>query len=145
MPYKNLEINPVKYSETFTAKSQQIYKGFSTVDPNNRGSKLYDYDLIKQDILNHFNTRKGSRVMNPEFGSIIWDLLMEPLTEVNRQLLTKDIERICKFDPRAYPIQININEYDQGYLVEITLRLRNTNETQTLRIAFDQRLGVRAQ
>ncbi len=145
MPYKNLEINPVKYNQNFTQKTQQIYKGFSTVDPNNRGAKLYDFDLIKQDILNHFNTRRGSRVMNPEFGTIIWDLLMEPLTENVRRLLENDITAICSYDPRAYPIQIDINEYEQGYLVEITLNLRNTDQTALLRLAFDQKIGLQVQ
>lgn len=145
MPYKNLEINPVKYNENFTIKKQQVYKGFSTVDSTNRGSKLYDFDLIKQNILNHFNTRKGSRVMNPEFGTIIWDLLMEPLTEQVNNLLQQDIKTICNFDPRVYPLQININEYEQGYLVEITLKIKNTDQTSVLRLAFDQKLGLRSQ
>lgn len=142
MPYKNLEINPVKYNENFTAKKQNYYKGFSTVDPNNRGSKLYDYELIKQNILNHFQTRRGSRVMNPTFGTIVWDLLMEPLTDEVRKLLVQDITTICNFDTRAYPIQIDINEYEQGYLIEVTLMLKNTDQTETLKLLFDQSVGL---
>ena len=115
------------------------------MDPSNYGAKLYDFDLIKQDILNHFNTRKGSRVMNPTFGTIIWDLIMEPLTEQIKELLQRDIETICSFDERVYPLQIDINEYEQGYLVEITLALKNTDESTTLRLAFDQKVGLRVQ
>ena len=145
MPYKNLEINPVNYSEQHTDKLSQFYKGFSTVNPTNRGSKLYDFDLIKQDILNQFNTRKGQRVMNPSFGTIIWDILMEPLTPQIKELLTQDINTICSFDPRTYPLEIVINEYPQGYLIEITLAMKNTNETSTLKLAFDQKIGLRVQ
>lgn len=145
MPYKNLEINVTNYSDRHPNKESQFYKGFSTVDPTNRGAKLYDFDLIKQDILNHFNTRKGQRVMNPSFGTIIWDLLMEPLTEQIRQLLTKDITDICNFDPRVYPTQIKINEYEQGYLVEITLAMKNTDQSSVLRLVFDQKIGLRVQ
>jgi phage baseplate assembly protein W len=142
MPYKNLEINPVQYSEQNTDKLSQYYRGFSTANPINRGSKLYDFDLIKQDILNQFNTRKGQRVMNPKFGSIIWDLLMEPLTPIISELLQKDISIICNSDPRVYPLQMQVNEYEQGYIIEITLAMKNTNETSTLRLAFDQKLGI---
>lgn len=145
MPYKNLEINPVKYNETHTSRLSQFYKGFSTVDPANRSAKLYDFDLIKQDILNHFNTRKGSRVMNPSFGTIIWELIMEPMTEDIQTLLQQDIQTICSLDPRVYPIQINISEYEQGYLVEVTLAMKNTNQSTVLRMAFDQKLGLRIQ
>jgi phage baseplate assembly protein W len=145
MPYKNLEITPVNYSEQHTDKLSQFYKGFSTVNPTNRGSKLYDFDLIKQDILNQFNTRKGQRVMNPTFGTIIWDILMEPLTPQIKDLLTQDINTICNFDPRVYPLEIKINEYPQGYLIEITLAMKNTNQSSVLKLAFDQKIGLRVQ
>lgn len=145
MPYKNLEITVPNYSEQHTQRQEQFYKGFSTVDPTNYGSKLYDFDLIKQDILNHFNTRKGSRVMNPSFGTIIWDLIMEPMTEKVRELLKQDIQTICNFDPRVYPLQIDIREYEQGFLVEVTLQMKNTDQSTKMRLAFDQNLGLLAQ
>jgi len=142
MPYKNLEINPVQYSDQHTNQLNQYYQGFSTVDPTNRGSKLYDFDLIKQNILNQFNTRKGQRVMNPTFGSIIWDILMEPLTPQISELIKQDISIICNSDPRVYPLVMNVNEYPQGYLIEITLAIKNTNQTSNLRLAFDQKIGL---
>lgn len=142
MPYKNIEINPNNYSIQNTDKSSQYYKGFSTVNPTNYGSKLYDFDLVKQDLLNHFNTRKGSRVMNPTFGTIIWDLLMEPLTDQVQEALTEDIKNICNSDPRVYPLELKINEYEQGYLVEITLAMKNTNQTTVLKLMFDQKVGL---
>lgn len=145
MPYKNLEINISSYNDTHTDALSQYYKGFSTVDPLNRGNKLYDFDIIKQDILNHFNTRKGQRVMNPTFGTIIWDVLMEPLTEQIRELLQQDITEICNFDPRVYPTQIEISEYEQGYLIELTLVMKNTNQSTNMRLAFDQNIGLRVQ
>jgi phage baseplate assembly protein W len=145
MPYKNLEINVSNYNPQFTDAFQQFYKGFSTVDPLNTSGKLFDFDLIKQDILNHFNTRKGQRVMNPEFGTIIWDVLMEPLTENVKELLTKDITTIASSDPRVYPSQIKINEYEQGFLIELTLVMKNTNQSTSMRLAFDQKLGLRIQ
>lgn len=145
MPYKNIEITGSNFKPQFTKKLSQFYKGFSTVNPLNVNSKLYDYELIKQNILNHFNTRKGSRVMNPNFGTIVWDLIMEPLTEQVKDLLTNDITTICNFDPRVEPLQIDINEYSQGYLVEITLKLRDTDQTEQLKLAFDQKLGLQLQ
>jgi hypothetical protein len=70
---------------------------------------------------------------------------MEPLTPQIKELLTQDVTTICTFDPRVNPIQIKINEYDQGYLIEVTLEMKNTDERSTLKLAFDQALGLRAQ
>ena len=145
MPYKNLEINPTNYNSQHTNKLTHYYKGFSTVNPDNRGSNLYDFNLIKQNILNHLNTRKGQRVMNPKFGTIIWDILMEPLTLQIRNALTKDIEEICTFDPRVYPTQIQINEYEQGYVIDIILVMKNTNQSETIKLTFDQKIGLSLQ
>ena len=145
MPYKNLEINPANYNSQHTNKLTHYYKGFSTVNPDNRGSTLYDFNLIKQNILNHLNTRKGQRVMNPKFGTIIWDILMEPLTLQIRNALTKDIEEICTFDPRVYPTQIQINEYEQGYVIDIILVMKNTNQSETIKLTFDQKIGLSLQ
>jgi len=145
MPYKNLEITPAGYSDQHTDKLSQYYKGFSTVNPTNRGSKLYDFDLIKQNILNQFNTRKGQRVMNPKFGTIVWDILMEPITPQIKDLLTKDITDICNSDPRVSPLRIAITEYPQGYLIEIILAMKNTNQSSVLKLAFDQKIGLRVQ
>ncbi len=145
MPYKNIEINNASVPYQNPVKSSHFYKGFSTVDPENSGSRLYDFDLIKQDILNHFRTRKGERVMNPGFGSIIWDLLMEPLTEEIKEILNQDISTICNSDPRVVPTRLDLTEYENGYVLDITLLLKGTNQSSNLKLVFDQKLGLIAQ
>ncbi len=139
MPFKNLIISEPRYTQTHTEKNSYVYKGFSTI---NNAIKLYDFDLIKRDILNHFNTKKGSRVMNPDFGTIIWDLMFEPLSEENKDLLSQDIKTICNYDPRAYASKINIVEYERGFLIEITLNLKNSNQVELMKLMFDQKLGL---
>lgn len=142
MPFKNIELNPAQYTPQLTAAKTQFYKGFSTVDPNNSSSKLYDFDLIKQDLLNQFNVRRGERIMNPTFGTIVWDLIMEPLTDQVKIALTEDMNKICNSDPRIYPLQIEVKEYETGYLIELTLAMKNTDQRATIRFAFDQKLGI---
>ena len=56
------------------------YKGFSTVDRTKKFS-LVDFELVKQDLINHFSIKKGQKLMNPNFGSLVWNALYEPLTE----------------------------------------------------------------
>ena len=145
MAYKTIEINNSTAVYQQAAKTNHFYKGFSSVGDTSAGSKLYDLDLIKQDIINHFNTKKGSRVMNPTFGSAIWDLLMEPLTETVRDQLTDDITKICTSDPRVTPTQLDLTEYDNGYILEITLLLNGTDQSSTMKLSFDQSIGLTVQ
>ena len=51
-----------------------LYKGFSTYNRSKRFT-VTDLDLIKQDIFNHFNIKKGEKLMQPAFGTTIWDTL----------------------------------------------------------------------
>jgi phage baseplate assembly protein W len=145
MPFKNKEITSQGSPNHRLQKQSQFYKGFSTVNMASKSPRLFDFSLIKQDLLNHFSTRKGSRLMNPSFGTIIWDLIMEPLTGETRELLTNDITTICNFDPRVYPTQIKVTEYDKGFLVELTLVLKNTDQSENLRLVFDQKIGLSVQ
>ena len=78
-----------------------IFKGFSTVDKIRAPYSLFDQELIKRDLLNEFYTRKGERLMKPNFGCIIWDLLMEPEDSVTEDDIRDDITRICDKDPRV--------------------------------------------
>lgn len=145
MPYKNIVITSGSPVQVRPPKQDQFYVGFSTVDPSNPGNKLFDFELVKQNLMNHFNTRKGERVMNPDFGCVIWELLFEPLTDDVRESIQKDIIKICESDPRAYASQIDIREYEQGFMLELTLVTTDSNQSDVLRLAFDQKLGLQVQ
>jgi len=144
MPYKTLEISGTSVISQTPRKTSHFYKGFSTVDSTSN-VRLYDFDLIKQDIINHFKTKKGERVMNPTFGSVVWDLIMEPLTDQTRELLRKDISTICNSDPRVIPTQLDLTEYENGYVLEITLVLKGTDQSSSMKLMFDQKIGLTVQ
>jgi phage baseplate assembly protein W len=143
MPFKSLELtnSNAVYQQPIKNKAQ-LYKGFSSLDENNASSRLFDLDLIKQDILNQFNTKKGSRVMNPTFGSDVWDILMDPMTPGVREALVADVNRVCTSDPRVTPTQIDITEYTDGFILELTLVLNGTDQSDSMRITFNQAIGL---
>ncbi len=103
---------------------------------------LYDLQLIKQDILNHFHVRLGERLEQPEFGTIIWDILFEPLTEEMKQAITKDVETVINYDPRVKADQIIVTAYDSGIQIECTLVYYPYNIQESLQFRFDQANGL---
>jgi len=146
MVYKNTQITPAKVNQNSMVKRSQFYKGYSTVNSGPVGStELYDFDLIKQDLINQFNTRRGERVMLPTYGTIIWSLIFEPFTVDIKQAIADDINRICTSDPRVVPIQYDINEQEYGMLMEVTLLLKDTDVSDVMRLAFDKELGLISQ
>jgi len=114
-----------------------IYKGFSTlVDP--KKFTLTDFQLAQQDLINYFNIRKGQKLMQPNFGTVIWDMLFEPLDENTRQIIQQDIQRIVGYDPRLKVGQVLVTQQDTGFLIQLTLSYVNTNQVNTLNLNFDQ-------
>jgi phage baseplate assembly protein W len=115
-----------------------IYRGYNTVNNNTTKVRLEDAELIKRDLLNHFNIRKGEKLMRPDFGTIIWDALFEPLTEDLRDAIVEDVLEIIKYDPRIVADRVLVDEYENGILVEATIRYSNLNQSENLRVLFDQ-------
>jgi phage baseplate assembly protein W len=113
------------------------YRGFSTRQ-NLKKYSLTDFDLAKQDLINHFEIRKGEKLMQPMFGTIIWDMLFEPLTEDTQQIITDDITRIIGYDPRLAVGQVAVAQQDSGFLIEITLSYIPNDQTETLALNFDR-------
>ena len=115
-----------------------LYRGYNTVGNITPKTRLEDAELVKRDLINHFNIRRGEKLMNPDFGTIIWDVLFDPLTEDLRDAIVDDVTRIVNYDPRLVTDSILVDEYEHGIIIECRLRFRNSNQTETMRFLFDQ-------
>jgi phage baseplate assembly protein W len=113
------------------------YRGFSTL-VNKKKYTLTDYALAKQDLLNYFNIRKGSKLMQPSFGTIIWDQLFEPLNETTQGIITADIKRIVSYDPRLQVNQVTVTSQTNGIQIQIALSYIPTDQTETIMLNFDR-------
>jgi len=80
--------------------------------------------------------------MYPNFGSIIWDLIFEPLTPTVRQFIAEDVDRIVNSDPRVIPTFINIVEQDFGFLIELTLTYSGSDVSENMLLKFDKNAGL---
>ncbi len=116
----------------------KTYKGFGTVNEEATSYALYDLMLIKQDILNHFNIRQGERLENPEFGTIIWDAIFEPLTDELKILIQKNVETIINYDPRVIADEIIVTSYESGIQIECVLTYLPYNISEAIQLKFDQ-------
>jgi phage baseplate assembly protein W len=119
-----------------------LYLGYSTIDQI-KSVTLTDTDLIKRDLINHFYIRRGEKLMNPNFGTIVWDSLYEPFTEQLKTAIIDDVTRIARYDPRLKVDQILVDQFEHGILIELRLEYVTTNEIETLKLMFDRRIVER--
>ena len=138
--YKQISVK-AKQTRESAASSAPTYKGFSTVNPENSSPALYDIALIKQDLLNHFHIRQGEKLSDPEFGTIIWDILFEPLTDDTRNAIVQNVSRIVNHDPRVKVNKITVDSYESGIQVECELVYLPYSIVEKLQMKFDEKAG----
>ena len=98
---------------------------------------LYNIEIVNQDLLNQINTRKGEKVMDPEFGCIVWDLLFEVKSPSIISDIQNDLTRIVNSDPRVTLQKIDIIEQDYGYVGLITLYYNQFATSRQLKVNFN--------
>ncbi|MBR0204325.1 MAG: GPW/gp25 family protein [Synergistaceae bacterium] len=104
------------------------YRGLAY--PVKAGSKslfesAVDERLIYGNIIQILTTRRGERVMLPEFGSRIYEFIHEPLDRVTCALIRRElIDAIARWEPRIILDKKNTNiiPYPQEYRVKAELR-----------------------
>ncbi len=112
------------------------FKGFSTVDRIRAPYTLEGRDLVKRDLLNTFYTKKGERLMRPNYGSVIWDLLMNPDDTATEKEIRDDVERIIDSDPRVDLLDTIIIYMDHTIRIEINLKYVLLNDSDTLYLEY---------
>ena len=119
------------------SNSSVTFKGFSS-RAERQNFKVYDFECAKQDLINRLSIRKGERVENPEFGTIIYDALFEPFTETLKDAIIEDITENLNADPRIATEDILVQEVDHGIAIQATITFVPLDITEKLQFKFDE-------
>jgi phage baseplate assembly protein W len=119
------------------SNSSVTFKGFSS-KAEKQNFKVYDFECAKQDLINRLSVRKGERVENPEFGTIIYDCLFEPFTEDLRDQIIDDITENLNADARISTQEILVSEKDYGIAIQATITYVPLDITEKLQFSFDE-------
>lgn len=105
-------------------------------------------DDIRQSILIILETAPGERVMRPNFGCGIHELVFTSVDSTSIQLIRSTVEEaLRRCEARIDVLGVNIDEEattEGKLLVEIEYRVRKTNQTGNLVFPFYFREGGRA-
>ena len=117
------------------------YRGYSSVQlKGGVNTSLTDIEIVKQDLLNEFNTRLGERVGRPGFGSIVHDLLFDLADPRTEALVYSDADRIFRNDPRVETREINVTvDIDAHTItVEATLLMVEFDMNDNFSVTFNE-------
>lgn len=95
---------------------------------------------IEQAIRIILSTRPGERVMRPDFGCRIHDLLFEPLTAATESLIQQYVtEALVMWEPRIEVRRVNVYiapDMDGALLVEIVYLIKATHDERSIIYPF---------
>lgn len=101
-----------------------LYVGYSSYEyQRNKTFKLTDVELVEMDLLNHLYTRKGERVMLPNWGTRIPDMVFEPLDDITLDIIREDLLAVFNFDPRVQLLELNVHPDYDNHVVRASARL----------------------
>lgn len=118
-----------------------LYRGYSTVSKRNTRT-LFDVELVKQDLINHFSTRKGERARSCTFGSIIEDLVFEIQTPGNVDKIINEVKRIVQSDVRVNLVNIVVNQFEHGVTIDCVLDFVGLDIQDVFVLRFDKTNGL---
>lgn len=85
-------------------------------------------------------TAPGERVMRPQFGCKIWDLLFEPVTANLLGLMAQAVrEALAQWEPRVEVIDVRPVPADKDptlIMINVTYRVKATNDRRNLVYPF---------
>ena len=118
---------------------QNVGNGIGSVDGNDI---MADYDLnaIKNSLYNIFNSRKGFKALDPDFGCSLDQYLFEKITESNAfNLGTKILTNIEKYEPRIYVSNVQVIPFVESnqYYVTIYYSILNIKRDEILNLQFE--------
>jgi phage baseplate assembly protein W len=86
------------------------------------------------------STAPGERVMRPQFGCRIWDLLFEPVNANTVGLMAQAVrEAVAQWEPRVELEQVAVtpDQDDTTFVrIEVSYRMRATNDRRNLVYPF---------
>tara|TARA_B100000123_G_C25709132_1_gene419033 strand:+ start:911 stop:1285 length:375 start_codon:yes stop_codon:yes gene_type:complete len=120
------------------------FVGYSSKNKLKGPFTLRDVDLSVADFVNHLETRKGSRVMLPEFGSILPELVMEPFTADLVEQIKSEVLEIAQEDPRLSINNVQVEQVEQAVSIKINAMYVPTKEEKTIDLLYEN-FGITAE
>ena len=120
------------------------FVGYSSKNKLKGPFTLRDVDLSVADFVNHLETRKGSRLMLPEFGSILPELVMEPFTSDLVEQIKSEVLDIAAEDPRLNINNVQVEQVEQAVTIRINAMYVPTQEEKTIDLLYEN-FGITAE
>jgi phage baseplate assembly protein W len=134
--------NPFVYKDLYLdiAQNETLYQGFQNPVFKKDIKVSYDDQAISNSLTNLFNTIPGQRFLFPEYGLNLRQYLFEPISEINAQIIGRNIfDTIKLYETRVTPLNVNViaDPDNNLYIITITVVIPVYNATVSIYYNYD--------
>ena len=129
--------NPIKTPPTYSDFSASFSRNVITNDV----VRLNDIDAVKRSVKNLIVTDKYERLLDPEFGAGISELLFEQMTPLTTVALRETIiQTLNRYEPRINIDTIDVTpDYDRNsYFISIAFSLVRNEQAGTVEFLLNR-------
>jgi uncharacterized protein len=110
------------------------------VDQTGSIAMVSGQEAIERSLTMILSTAPGERVMRPEFGCAIWNLLFDPVNDNTIGLMAQSVRQaLAQWEPRIDVTSVSAVPDDNDHslvLIEIDYQLKATNDRRNLVYPF---------
>ena len=128
--------NQVGFVQQHRITRKPYFVGFSTIDKPTPPYSLTNIEIVKRDILNHFATPMGARLMLPSFGTNIYTYLFDPFDDYTKSVIIEDATRVVNTDPRVELLSIDVYQEDHTLNIIMELLFKPESVTDNMFVTF---------
>ena len=114
-PSKHVGVLVAEDGNTYTVPTTPPFNTVVQLEtPGSNTFRMVDIPLVERNLLNHIYTQVGSRRMMGKFGTLIPELLFEPLTEDAIETIKDELTTVANYDPRVSLKSLTVTpDYDR--------------------------------
>lgn len=100
-----------------------------------------DVQAVRNALYNIFSTKKGQKILSPEFGTSLEQFLFESITPVMGQIIGENIlSSLSRYEPRIEVLNITVvpNADENFYKIKLTFKFIDINKSSSIDILMDK-------
>jgi hypothetical protein len=111
-----------------------------TIDSQGGVALVHEEADIREAIINILQTAPGERVMRPEYGCGIHDLIFAPMNARTMGLIVRYVQQaLGRWEPRIEVPEVDVDidpDEDSRVLIQIRYRIKSTHDERSLVYPF---------
>jgi phage baseplate assembly protein W len=112
----------------------------TTIDSQGGIALVHEEADIREAIINILQTAPGERVMRPEYGCGIHDLIFAPMNARTMGLIIRYVQQaIGRWEPRVEVPDVEVDvdpDDDSRVLIQVSYRIKSTHDERSLVYPF---------